>query len=147
MIFISGAHFMNNFSIIVHSQWKLHSDPIQVVMLWWLWNFAHGITAVLLSHVQNFLVIWIIVIEWNYIKTHFSSNLNYDGKKIVKWAPGHWNGVGSWNLYSWKNELFILHDQYHGWCWQGDTYKEPQHQQPSFFISVSRISWNHHLRG
>ena len=51
---ISGAHFMNNFSIIVHSQWKLQSDPIQVVMLWWLWNFAHGITAVLLSHMQIF---------------------------------------------------------------------------------------------
>ena len=47
----------------IHIRWKFHSAPIQVVVKWSLWNFAHGMTAVLSWHVHNFVEIWYPAME------------------------------------------------------------------------------------
>ena len=47
-----GAHFANDFSIVVQIRWNFHSALIQVAVKWSLWNFARGTTAVLSWHVQ-----------------------------------------------------------------------------------------------
>ena len=124
---------MNNFSIVVHRQWKLHSVPIEVVMLWWLWNFAHahGITSVLLWHVQNFVAIWMIAIEWNYIKSQFFYQiLILMEKKLCE--------IGSWTPKWCRKFKFILMEKwavYPIWPWLLLTgwYKEPQ--QPRFLLA------------
>ena len=55
VIMRSGAHFMNNwFIVIIQIQWKYNFVPIQDVLKWLLNNFAHGTTDVLLWHVQIF---------------------------------------------------------------------------------------------
>ena len=56
----AGAHFNNKFSIVIQIQWKFYPAAIQVVGKWLLWNFAHGTTAVLLWHVQNFVAIFFV---------------------------------------------------------------------------------------
>ena len=53
----AGAHFMNDFSIEIQIQWKFNSTLIQVVVKWLLWDFAHGMTAYLQWHVQNFIAL------------------------------------------------------------------------------------------
>ena len=37
-----GAHFMNDFSIVIQIQWICHFKFTQVVIKWSLWNVAHG---------------------------------------------------------------------------------------------------------
>ena len=62
-----GAHFTNDFSIVIQIQGKIHSSLIQVLVKWLLLNFAHGTTAVLLWHVQNLVVMSYLTVElyWN----------------------------------------------------------------------------------
>ena len=43
------------FHIIIQIGWKFHSAVIQVVMKQSVWNFAHGMTAVLSWYVHNFV--------------------------------------------------------------------------------------------
>ena len=42
---------------VIQIRWKFNFALIQVVNQWLLWNFAHGMTALLLWHVQNVLAI------------------------------------------------------------------------------------------
>ena len=58
-----GAHFTNNFSITIQMWWKFHFALIQALIKWSLQNLAHGTTAGLSWHVQNFVSIWSTVIE------------------------------------------------------------------------------------
>ena len=37
----SGAHFMNDFSIIIQSRWTFHSGRIELISKWSLYHFAH----------------------------------------------------------------------------------------------------------
>ena len=60
-----GTHFTNNFSIIIKIWWIFHSALIQILIKWSLWNFAHGMTAVLSWHVQNF-----VAIQYPTLKVH-----------------------------------------------------------------------------
>ena len=53
------------FSDVFQIQWKWHSALIKVVMKWSLWNFAHGMTAVMSWHVQNFVAMWYPTVEWS----------------------------------------------------------------------------------
>ena len=62
-VYISRAHFTNDFSVIIQIQWKFHSALIHVAGKWRLWNFAHGMTTVLSCHVQNFIVMWCMTVE------------------------------------------------------------------------------------
>ena len=52
-----GANFTNEFFIVLQIWWKFYSALIQVAMKWSLSNSAHGMTAQLLYHVQNFVTI------------------------------------------------------------------------------------------
>ena len=54
------------FSIAIEIRWKFHSALIQFVVRRSLWNFAHGMTAVLSCHVQNFVVIWCPTLDLYY---------------------------------------------------------------------------------
>ena len=89
----SGTHsktwgsFHEQFSIVLHILCKFHSALIQIVVEWPLWNFVHGMTTMLSWHVQNFVAIWNP--QWNYTKTNFSSNLNYNGKIVLR-EMGPW---------------------------------------------------------
>ena len=42
---------------------EFHFNLIQILMDWLLQNFAHGMTAVLSCHVQNFAVIYYLEME------------------------------------------------------------------------------------
>ena len=80
------AHFINEFSIVIQIWWETHSVLIQFVFKWSLYNFTHGMTAVLPSYAE------------------FGSDIiPYDGvtlnpishkiwimmeESFVKWAPG-----------------------------------------------------------
>ena len=52
-----GAHFTNDFSIVIQILWKFHSALIQLAVNSSLWNFAQGTIAVLPWYMQNFVVI------------------------------------------------------------------------------------------
>ena len=43
----SGSHSMNDFSSVIQIRWKFHSALNLVVVKQLLWNFGHGMTAVL----------------------------------------------------------------------------------------------------
>ena len=64
MIHTPGAHFTNGFSIIIQIGWKIwiSMTPLWGIIL--LQNFAHGTTAQLSCHVQNFIVIRSLWLEW-----------------------------------------------------------------------------------
>ena len=54
-----GDHFTNNVSIlIIQIHLKFHFLLYQFLAIGSLWNFAHDMIAVLLWHVQKFVVIW-----------------------------------------------------------------------------------------
>ena len=80
-----GAHFINDFFIVIQIWLKFHSTLLQVVVNWSLWNFAYGMTALLSWLVQNFVAIWCHMMELHLNK--FSSNLNYDGKIVREMGP------------------------------------------------------------
>ena len=50
--------FCLGLNVLIHIRWKFHSALIEVVLKWSLWNFGHATTAVLLTHVRNFVAIW-----------------------------------------------------------------------------------------
>ena len=78
----SGAHFKNDFSILIQIRWKFHSALIQVIVKWMLWNFAHDMTVVLLCHVQNFVVIWYPIMDLHWSQFYFGYVLWW---KICLW--------------------------------------------------------------
>ena len=56
----TGPHFIDNFPITIQNPWKFHFALIWILMNRSLQNFAHAttaLTAVLLWHVQKFVVI------------------------------------------------------------------------------------------
>ena len=81
---LPGAHFTNDFSIVIHIWRKFHSALIQVIVKWSLRNLAHGTTAVLSWHVKNFVAIWHLTIElhWNQFFIEF--------ELWWKWALNQW---------------------------------------------------------
>ena len=52
-----GPILQKDFSIVIQIPWKFDSALIEVVAKWSLSNFAHDTKAVLLCHVQNFVVV------------------------------------------------------------------------------------------
>ena len=95
---IPGAHFINDFSIIIQFFFLL-SALIQVAMKWSLWNFAHGTTAELSCYMQNFVAIRYPMMELhlNQVPVEFE----------LRWKNRWWNGpwtrceitttVGGWH--------------------------------------------------
>ena len=134
-----GAHFTNNFSIVIQIRLKIHYAPIEFVDKWSLLKFAHGTTAVLSWHVQNFLAIWYPTKElnWNQLSIRFLGKIN--GKMFMKWAPepdhireGKWvdtctllylsyilhprNGVHHWSLIALCCGIILVHFTYIPQC-------------------------------
>ena len=83
----SGAHFTNDFSIIIKIWWKFHSALIQVEVKWLLQNFAHATTAVLSWHVQHFVAICLLHYNGVTLKQIFHQILITMEKLFVKRAP------------------------------------------------------------
>ena len=82
--FGAGAHFPNEFSIVIQIRWKFHSTLFEVVVKWSLWHFAHGTIAVLSWHVQNCIAIWY---------TTMSLHLNQFSIEFELWWKNcSWNG-------------------------------------------------------
>ena len=73
----------NNFSLRIKIPWKVHFVITQLLIIRTLQIFAHGMTAVLSCHVQNFVAISLLFY-----------GLSVGTKQIchwillVKWAPG-----------------------------------------------------------
>ena len=86
-ISLSGPHFTNCFSIAIQIRWKFRCTLIISILIQWLQqNFAHGTTAVLSWHVQNFVAIWWPVTELQQGKVYFNC-----GQKIVsETGPSPW---------------------------------------------------------
>ena len=59
---------------------------IQVIVNELLWNFAHGMTAMLSCYVQNFIMIWYPAVELHYNQISIKFEL-WLKKSLVKWAP------------------------------------------------------------
>ena len=57
------AHFTNYFSIVIQFRWKLYSALVQLMIMWSLWHFAHGMTVALSWHVQTRGAIWYPTME------------------------------------------------------------------------------------
>ena len=110
-----GAHFTNNFSILIQIRWKIHSAPIQVVIKWLLRNFAHGTAAVLSWHAQNF-----VAISHNgvMLKPNFHRIWITIEKSFVKWALDFMEAIRRWKKsttrFTWKGSemqtVFPCHD-------------------------------------
>ena len=60
-------------------------------MKWLLWNSAHGMTAMLLWHVQTFVVIWYYTMELNENQFSIEFELWWIKKTFVKWSPDLFN--------------------------------------------------------
>ena len=73
---VPGAHFNNDFFIVIQILWRFHSALIHAVVKWLLWNFAHGTTAV-----QQY-----DTIQWSYTKNKFPLNWR------LRWKNRSWNG-------------------------------------------------------
>ena len=71
---------------------EIYSVLIQVAMKWSLSNSAHGMTAQLSYHVQNFIVISYPTMKlcWEQFSTKFEFVIE---KYFVKWAPGYLTDV------------------------------------------------------
>ena len=93
-LYAPGAHFIYDFSIVIKMGWKFHTALIQVVVKWSLRYFAHGTTALLSWHVQNFVAIWYRTRDSN--QNHsFVEFESWWKISFVKWAPEldhHWCG-------------------------------------------------------
>ena len=74
-----GGPFPNYFSITLQFRCSFHFALIQVVMKLSLQNFAHGMIAVLLWHVLNFIALRSpIVLQQNEISIEFELWWKYD---------------------------------------------------------------------
>ena len=73
----TGTYFTDDFSIKIQIRWKFQF--VQILIKWWLQNFAHDTTTILL-HLQKMLRS--DDQELNYIKTTLPSGLTYERKII-----------------------------------------------------------------
>ena len=74
----SGSHLTNDFSIVIQFRWEFHSALIQFTVKMIVKN-AHGSTAVLSCHLQNFVAIWYrTTAQWSYTENNFLSILDYN---------------------------------------------------------------------
>ena len=79
-----GAHFMNDFAIVIQILWKTGFSVTPLYGVISLQNFTHGTTAQLSCHVQNFITITSLQLIWG--QNEFSSNLK------LWWENRSWNG-------------------------------------------------------
>ena len=59
-----GAHFVNDFRIVVQIRWEIRLAVSQLLAIGLLQN-VHVVTAQLLCHVQNLVVITVFESVWN----------------------------------------------------------------------------------
>ena len=90
-----GSQLTSDFSIVIQIRWKFHSALIQVVVKWSIWSFAHGTTAALSWHVQDFVTIWYPTINlyWNTNSIEFELR----GKMVPEMGPclyDYWINIG-----------------------------------------------------
>ena len=78
------AHLTNEFSKKIQTPLKINFVVIPFHTIKSIQIFAHATTAMLLWHVQNFVVNMTLECHWE--KNEISSNLRYDGKNH------EWNG-------------------------------------------------------
>ena len=104
--FWPGAHFTNDFSIVIQMRWKFHSSLIQVVSMWSLSHFAHGTTAVLSLHVQNFVAIRHTTMELRW-PIFYRIWITME-KSFVKWAPGAISVMLFQSLFKFDGQSFRL---------------------------------------
>ena len=74
----TGTYFTDDFSIKIQIRWKFQF--VQILIKWWLQNFAHDTTTILSLHLQKMLRS--DDQELNYIKTTLPSGLTYERKII-----------------------------------------------------------------
>ena len=69
----SGAHFTDDFSIVIQFRWKCPSVLLQVVVKWLLWYLAHDATTMMSWPAKNFVSILYPIVElhWNQISIEF----------------------------------------------------------------------------
>ena len=63
-IAMPGAHFTNDFSIVIKIRWKIVYVAIYFLSITSLWCFAHARTAQLLCHVKNIVTITLLEFKW-----------------------------------------------------------------------------------
>ena len=60
----SGAHFTNDFSIVIKIRWKIIYVAIYFLAITSLQRFAHAATAQLLCRVKNIMTITLLEFRW-----------------------------------------------------------------------------------
>ena len=78
------GHFTNDFFGLIQIRWKFHSAPIQVILKWSLWNFAHGTTVQLSWLLHNYVALLYPGMELHLFQ--FSIGLK------LRWKTRSWNG-------------------------------------------------------
>ena len=92
----SWVHIHDRFSIVIPILRKIHYALIWVVVKRSLWNFAHGITAVLSWEVQICVAIWYptMDVHWNQFSMEYE----------LRWKYHSWNGP---LIRYWYEDSFI----------------------------------------
>ena len=59
-----GAHFTNDFSIVIKIRWKIVYIAIYFLAITSLQSFAHATTAQLLCHLKDIVTITLLEFRW-----------------------------------------------------------------------------------
>ena len=104
-----GAHFTNDFSIIIKIRWKIFYVAIYFLAITSLQRFAHATTAQLLCHVKN--IVTITLLDLGESKIKFPSNLNSVGNIFSETGPSPMFGANNRTTRGRRSRLATVQTQ------------------------------------